>query len=65
MSSQGLIFARKRKIEKGSIKYGANEVYIESVELIPFKVHLQVTSENIGLTDLITGAVTAPGVNPN
>lgn len=64
MSGMGLIFGRKREVLSGDLKYGENLSYVESVELIPFKEHIQLHSDKVGLSELLPGATSAPAPGP-
>jgi hypothetical protein len=64
MCPLGLVFAKQRKVETGELKYGDCTAYIDSVELIPFKQHIQIQMDKIGLTDLLPGRVTETGSSP-
>lgn len=61
MSPQGLIYARKKKVESGTLKYGNNSYYIDSLYHIPFKHHIQLQTQQqqLGLTQL-PGSVADP-----
>lgn len=64
ISGMGLVLGKKREVQSGDLKYGENLSFIESVELIPFKEHIQLQSDKVGLSELLPGSTSSAAPGP-